>query len=117
MLKVDPKWEKTPESLLQRSIQAENKRLRERFLALSLVALARPARQVAKHLGRRPQTVCEGIHRFNQAGPEGLIPNFQSPSAPRLTPERLELLRQAFQKPPRQSSLKVARWSSKRVAA
>ncbi|MCD6170739.1 MAG: helix-turn-helix domain-containing protein [Candidatus Latescibacteria bacterium] len=79
--------------------------------------LSHLARQAAKHLGRRPQTVCEGIHRFNQDGPEGLIPNFQSPSAPPLTPERLELLRQAFQKPACQSGLKVARWSSKRVAA
>jgi len=82
MLKVDPKWGETPESLLQWSVQAENKRLRERFLALSLVALSHSARQVAKHLGRSPQTVCEGIHRFNQTGLEGVIPIFQSPSAP-----------------------------------
>ncbi|RKY66404.1 MAG: hypothetical protein DRQ02_08890 [Candidatus Latescibacterota bacterium] len=34
-----------------------------------------------------------------------------------MTTEGLEVLRQAFQKPPRQSDLKVGRWSSKRVAA
>jgi len=66
MLKVDPKWGETPASLLQRSLQAESKRLRERVLALSLVApwVNRPG-QVAKHIGRPPQPVCEGISRFN----------------------------------------------------
>lgn len=117
MLKLDPKWGETPELLLQRSMQAESKRLRERFMALSLVVLGHSPRQVAKHLGRRPQPVCEWIHRFNQNGPDGLIPNFQSPSVPRLTPEEVEKLRQALEKPPRQSGLKVGRWSSKRVAS
>ena len=38
MLRVDPKWGETSESLLRRGIEASYPRLRERFMALSLIA-------------------------------------------------------------------------------
>ena len=117
MLKLNPKWGETTESLLQRNIQAEDKRLRERFLALALVASGRSVRQVAQQMRRRQQTVCEWVHRFNREGPQGLQPNFQSPSKPHLTCEEFERLNQAIEQPPRQSGMKVGRWSSPRVVA
>lgn len=117
MLKLDSKWGETSESLLQQTIQAENKRLRERFLALALIASGQSTRQVAKQLQRRRQTICEWVHHFNHKGPRGLIPNFQSPSKPRLTSEEFEQLKQAIEQPPRQSGMKVGRWSGPRVAA
>jgi len=117
MLELDSKWGETSESLLQQTIQAENKRLRERFLALALIAAGQSPRQVAKQLQRRRQTICEWVHHFNDKGPGGLIPNFQSPSKPRLTPKEFERLKQVIEQPPRQSGMKVGRWSGPRVAA
>jgi DNA-binding CsgD family transcriptional regulator len=56
-LKLEPRWEETSETLLRRSIEASHHRDRERFLALALVALGKPATEVAQLLGRNPQTV------------------------------------------------------------
>ena len=117
MLRLDPKWGETTESLLQRNIQAEDKHLRERFLALALIASGQSVRRVAQQIQRKRQTVSEWVHRFNREGPQGLIPNFQSPAKPRLTPEEFAQLGQVIAQPPRQCGMKVGRWSSPRVAA
>lgn len=42
MLRLDPKWNETSASLLRR-IDAPERRLRQRFTALALVAMAQPA--------------------------------------------------------------------------
>jgi len=56
-LKLDPKWRKNSETLLRRNIEASRPREREHFLALALVALGRPAIEVARLLGRNPQMI------------------------------------------------------------
>ena len=40
MLRIDPKWGETSQSLLERGISAEDPHLRRRFLALHFVARA-----------------------------------------------------------------------------
>ncbi|MCF6158535.1 MAG: IS630 family transposase, partial [wastewater metagenome] len=117
MLQLDPKWGETTETLLQKSIATENKRLRERYLALALIVSGKSVQSVARQIHRRRQTVSGWVHSFNQKGIEGLVPEFKSPQEPYLTKEEFEILYQAVQKPPRQSRMKTGRWSGKSVAA
>lgn len=109
MLQLDPKWGETAETLFQKSIATENKRLRERYLALALIVSGKSVQSVARQIHRRRQTVSEWVHSFNQKGIEGLVPEFKSPQEPYLTKEEFEILYQAVQKPPRQSGIKTGR--------
>jgi transposase len=117
MLRLNSQWGETRGSLLQRSIYAEAPRLRERFLALSLIAGGQSVCQVAPQVGRTRQAVSDWVRRFNDGGPEGLGLDTHSPSRPRLSDKELATLRQVVAKPPRDSGLKVGRWTSKGVAA
>ncbi|TLD40942.1 MAG: Mobile element protein [Candidatus Jettenia ecosi] len=117
MLQLDPKWGETSETLFQKSISTENKRLRERYLALALIASGKSIQRVARQIHRRRQTVSEWVHNFNQKGIENLVPEFKSPQKPYLTKEEFDMLYQAVQKPPCQSGVKTSRWSGKSVAA
>lgn len=117
MLRLDPRWGQSPESLFHQSLHAATPRLRERFLALALVASGQSASQVASRLHRRRQTVAEWIHHFNQHGSEGIVPQFKSPACPRLTPQELEQLKKVLQQPPRAVGLAGGRWSSRKGAA
>lgn len=115
MFQLDPKWRETAETLFQKSISTENKRLRERYPALALIASGKPIQSVARQIHRRRQTVSERVHKFNQKGTEGLIPEFKSTQKPYLTKEEFEILYQVVQKPPRQSGVRTGRWSGKSV--
>ena len=99
MLTLDKKWGETSGSLLQKSMEIEDKRVQERLLALALVALGQSVRQVAEHFNRSRQTIGEWVHRFNQYGPDGLIPNFRGLRAD-LT---FEMLRQPMEEPSRRA--------------
>ena len=71
MLRIDPKWGETAESLFRRAIEAPHKRLRERYLALALIALGEPAIKVAKKLGRSRETVEAWVEELSQIEAEG----------------------------------------------
>jgi len=103
MLKINSKWGETAESLLRRAIDAPHKRLRERFLALALIALGEPAIKVAKKLGRSRGIVEDWVHVFNAHGPDGLVPNWKGQLGTILSEEELKQLRTAIQNPPRES--------------
>gem|GEM_PF-567225 len=110
------KWGETAESLLRRAIDAPHKRLRERFLALALIALGEPAIKVAKKLGRSRGIVEDWVHAFNVHGPDGLVPNRKSQPGTILSEEELKQLRTALQNPPRESGFENGRWTGRLVA-
>ncbi len=117
-LKLDPRWGETPETLLRRSIEAPHDRVRERFLALALVAMEQPATEVAKLLGRNPQTVQRWVQQFNAKGPEGVRPHFPgNPSRRLLSDEELSELQAAIQQSPRQVGFPRGRWTGRLVMA
>ncbi|MFQ5796721.1 MAG: transposase [Candidatus Bipolaricaulia bacterium] len=89
-LKLNPHWGETPRSLLQKSLEAEIKMLRERFLALYFIASGLSASQMALLLGRTRQTVTEWVQRFNRGGPEALTPKWRGHPGKRLSDEELE---------------------------
>lgn len=73
-LKRNPQWGETPQSLLQRSLEAETKILRERFLALHFIASGLSATQAARKLGRARQAVAAWVRCFHRGELEALVP-------------------------------------------
>lgn len=68
------KWHQTPEELLQLSMEAENQRSRERYLALYMISTGQSnATHWAAQIGRENQTVMGWVHRYNMAGPAGVV--------------------------------------------
>ena len=113
MLKLNSKWGETPESLLRKSIEGGHLRLRERFLALSMIASGHSGTYVAQYLGRNRNTIAKWVDHFNQRGPEGLLPNFKGNPGKALSEEELLQLKEVIRKPPRQVGFKTGRWSGK----
>ena len=116
MTRIDPAWGETVESLLRRSVQTSNKRMRERYLALALVASEKSVQDVARQIGRRRQTVSDWIRRFNRHGMAGLRPGFTRPTRASLTEEEAQTLRQALEQTPETLGFTGAQWQSKQVA-
>lgn len=117
MLRLNSKWEETPESLLRSSIEGDHPRLRERFLALSMIASGDTGIYVAQRLGRNRNTIAKWIDDFNRRGPEGLLPNFKGNPRKALSEEELLQLKEVVRKPPRHVGFKTGRWSGKLGAA
>lgn len=117
MLRLDPKWGEGSESLLRRAIEASHPRVRERFMALSMIASGQSGMEVAQQLGRNRNTIAGWVHLFNERGPAGLIPNFKGNPGKVLSESELNHLKEVVRKPPRQAGLKTGRWSGKFLAA
>ena len=115
MLKLDPKWLETSESLFQRSLKTDNRRLRERYLALALIASGRSVKQVAAQVGRRRQTVAEWVERYNALGLEGLKPEFKSKAVTSLSEAEFEILKQTLHEHPKQHGISSLKWRSNDV--
>ena len=74
MLRPDyTKWNQNLEELLQLSMEANNPRSRERYLALYMIGSGQSnATRWAAQIGRENQTVMGWVQRYNAAGPEGV---------------------------------------------
>src|SRR3954447_2592835 len=64
------RWGQTPAELRPLALNAA--RTRERLLALHDIAQGGCATEVAQRTGRRPQTVMDRLHSYNEPGPEAL---------------------------------------------
>jgi hypothetical protein len=73
MLRVDyGRWGQTPADLRHIALNAAHTRTRERMLALHDIAQGACATQVAERTDRRPQTVMDWVHSYNEHGPAAL---------------------------------------------
>ena len=73
MIRVEyARWGQTPEDLRHLAVSAPHARTRERALALFDITQHRCATQVAMRTGRRAHTVLDGVHAYNQGGPDAL---------------------------------------------
>ena len=73
VLRVDhDRWGQTLVDLRRLALRAAHPRSRERLLALHDIAQGSCATAVAERTGRRPQTVMEWVHGYNEHGPEAL---------------------------------------------
>ena len=74
MLRVDyGHWGQTPADLRQLALSALHPRSRERFLALHDITQGSCATEVAERTDRRPHTVMDWLHTYNEHGPEALM--------------------------------------------
>jgi transposase len=117
MLKLNPKWQETAESLLQKSLREPNARLRERLLALHFVASGEPADRVARKIGRSRYALYDWIHNFNAKGIAGIVPNWKGNPGKLLSDNQLDALKQAVKQHPRELGIKKGRWTAMTVAA
>ena len=92
MLKVDyTKWNESPETLLDRALNSEHRRTRERFLALYNVTQGSYPTQEASRLGRHAQSVIKWVNDYNDEGPDALTyrrPGGASPLLTRASPKK-----------------------------
>ena len=116
MIKLDPKWGDTADSFFQRIIETENRRLRERYMALAMIASGHNLLQVAAQIKRRRQTIADWIHRYNKLGIDGLRLEFQSKVVPALTEAEFNALRTVIARPPKESGFPGTHWRSRQVA-
>ena len=65
-------WDQTPTFLREQAVIAKHKRTRERLFALYEISQGKSASQVAKEIKRRPNTVLEWLHSYNNKGLEAL---------------------------------------------
>jgi hypothetical protein len=74
VLRVDyGHWGQTPADLRHLALSALHPRSRERFLALHDIAQGSCATEVAERTDRRPHTVMDWLHTYNEHGPEALM--------------------------------------------
>ena len=67
------KWNQTPQILREEAIKANHRRTRERLLALYEITQGKTATQVSIEIKRRPNTVLDWLHAYNNKGLEALI--------------------------------------------
>jgi transposase len=114
---LSPDYGESSASLFCKSITARHPRLRERLVALALIAEGLPAKVVAQRLGRNRGTVESWAQRFNADGLDGLVPEFRGQPGTLLSTEELTQLRQVVQRPPRAVGLKTGTWTGRAVVA
>lgn len=117
MLRIDPKWGQTAQSLLERAISAEDPHLRRRFLALYFIASGDSGVTAAAKIGRCRAQVAKWVRRFNELGPQALVSGWQGNPGKALEDEELGLLREIVSRPPQEAGLDAARWTSGLAAA
>lgn len=116
MIKLNPKWLETSESLFQRSLETDNRRLRERYLALALIASGRSIKQVSAQVGRRRQTVADWVERYNALGIEGLQLGFKKKVVTVLSETEFDILKDALNECPQKFGISSTKWRSSDVA-
>ena len=67
------RWGQTAADLRRLALSATHARSRQRFPALHEIVQGRCATEVAERTGRRPQTVMDWLHRYNNHGPTALL--------------------------------------------
>jgi transposase len=68
------KWGQSLQDIQQLSIHADHARTRERFQALYLIGIRQTnATAWAKESGRKPQTIMNWVHQYNEKGPEAMV--------------------------------------------
>lgn len=117
MLRIDPKWGETSQSLLERAISAEDPHLRRRFLALHFVACGDCGVAAAEKVGRCRAQVATWVKKFNESGPQALVSNWRGHPGKALSDEEFGRLAAVVSRPPREVGYGVGRWTAGLAAA
>lgn len=117
MLRIDPKWGESAQSLLERAVLADDPHLRRRFLALHFIAAGDSGVAAAKKVGRCRAQVAKWVRKFNGFGPESLASGWQGHPGKALTDGEFNKLREVVSKPPREVGLRTGRWTASLATA
>ncbi|MFO7596764.1 MAG: helix-turn-helix domain-containing protein [Desulfocurvibacter africanus] len=117
MVKVNPKWGETAETLLKKALEAEDRHLRTRLMALSFVASGESGTLVASRLGKSRETIGNWVNRFNERGLPGLASGWKGNPRRILEKKEIDLLRDAVSRHPQRADLEAGQWTSSLVAA
>jgi len=117
MLKLDPKWDETPESLFQKALNTSDRHLRFRLMALYFVASGYSVIIAASKIGKHRVTVAQWVHKFNAQGIEGVVSKWKGNPGRILDDHELEKLKEIISRHPREVGIKKGRWTAKAVAA
>src|SRR5262249_15569362 len=116
-IKLSPHHGESAASLFRKRFTAPHPRVRERLVALALVAEGLPATVVAQRLGRHRGTIEPWIRCFNARGLEGLVPEFRGQPGALLSAKELAPWPQVLPHAPRAVGLKTGTWTGKAVGA
>uniref|UniRef100_UPI00047AB336 helix-turn-helix domain-containing protein n=1 Tax=Afifella pfennigii TaxID=209897 RepID=UPI00047AB336 len=89
---------------------SKDARQSSRLLSLAAVLDGMNRSDAARIGGMDRQTLRDWVHRFNEAGPEGLLDNWSSGPQPRLSPEQLSELTEIIETGPDPARDSVVRW-------
>ena len=89
---------------------SKDARQSSRLLSLAAVLDGMNRSDAARIGGMNRQTLRDWVHRFNEAGPEGLLDNWSSGPQPRLSPEQLAELAEIIETGPDPARDGVVRW-------
>lgn len=110
------------EELKARYKDAKDSIEKERWHCLWLISTGMPTSQVAKTVGRHPQTVREVVWHFNDGGPDSVLDQRKLAKGgvdPIIDQQGLEDLKMALEQPPSDHGIwdgpKVARWIFERT--
>lgn len=82
------KWQESPESILQRAVEAKHPRSRERYFALYMIGTKQSnASQWAQTIGCENETVLGWIHQYNAFGSGSLLYRHSGGAVAIFTPE------------------------------
>src|SRR5277367_5995997 len=90
--------------------RSKNVNQSRRFLSLAGVKDGMDRGAAARIGGMDRQTLRDWVHRFNAAGPDGLVDNWTEGPKPRLSPEQLAQVAQIVAAGPDREKDGVARW-------
>jgi transposase len=90
--------------------RSKDARLSRRLLSLAAVRDGIDRGEAAKIGGMDRQTLRDWVHRFNVAGPDGLLDNWTSGPKPRLSPDQLAEFARIIETGPDRKVDGVVRW-------
>jgi transposase len=90
--------------------RSKDARLSRRLLSLAAVRDGMDRGEAAKIGGMDRQTLRDWVHRFNVAGPDGLLDNWTSGPKPRLSPDQLAEFARIIETGPDRKVDGVVRW-------
>lgn len=100
----------TPEELRRYAARTKDANQSRRLLSIAAVLEGMNRTEAAKIGGMDRQTLRDWVHRFNEAGPDGLKDNWHRGNPRRLSPAQLKALSEIVETGPDRAIHGVVRW-------
>jgi transposase len=102
--------DKLPAELRAAAARSRDSEQTRRLLAIAMVLEGRSRLEAARQAGMDRQTLRDWVHRYNEAGPDGLVSGRAPGPEPKLTDTQMKELRELVVAGPDPAIHKVIRW-------